>query len=197
MKAIHDPKIELISITTDAERIIEKAARRCYFGTEFEELPEGNLGEYLKKLMARNHLSVFEHAYATFDMRDVSRVFLAQISRHRIASMNVESQRYRDQSENDIVLPPDLYNSTFRQEVLDYAQQGKDLYTRMINSGIKKEDARYILLNGGTTSIIFTANFRELLHIMELREAPQAQREIRVGVTQMRAQLHVQCPDIF
>lgn len=201
MKIIREPKVTLVAITQDADRIIEKAARRCYFGPDFDALPEETLGQYLKKIRDRGHMSVFEHASVTFDIQDVSRVFLAQISRHRIASPSVESQRYRSQSEFDMVLPEayseeklgkDLYDG-----VLDFLEEGKELYDRLIAQGMLKEDARYILFNGGTTSMLFTVNFREMFHILDLRDHPKAQKETRITVQKMNQLLCEAYPVIF
>lgn len=197
MEIISSPIVKLVEYTPNAEQLIAKAAKRCYFGPEFENMNDTSLSSYLKKVKDRGHLSVFEHASATFDIQNVSRIFLAQHTRHRVASFSVESQRYRNQQEFDLVLPPDLVNSSFRNEIIEEMLRVKDLYSRMIESGIKKEDARYILPNGGTTSLIFTANFRELLHYLELREDPHAQLEIRVVAQTMRLLLKQIAPNVF
>ena len=201
MEIIREPKVELIAVTQDAERLIEKAARRCYFGPDFEALPGETLGEYLRKIKDRGHLSVFEHASVTFDIQNVSRVFLAQISRHRIASPSVESQRYRSQSEFDIVLPEAYSDEKIGKEllakVLGFICDGKKLYDELIAHGMLKEDARYILFNGGTTSMLFTVNFREMMHILDLRDHPKAQKETRVVVQEMARLLHAIYPSIF
>ena len=201
MRIVREPKVELLAITPGADRIIEKAARRCYFGPEFAKLPEETLGQYLQKIKDRGHMSVFEHASVTFDIQDVSRIFLAQISRHRLASPSVESQRYRSQSEFDLVLPPAINHEKLGDDlffkILSLADKGKEVYDELIALGVLKEDARYLLFGGGTTSMLFTSNFREMLHILDLRDKPEAQREIRIVVQMMQQLLHLEYPSIF
>jgi len=58
-------------------------------------------------------------------------------------------------------------------------EQSRETYRRLIEMGIRKEDARFILPNAVTSEIVFSANFRQLRHMLILRGDPHAQWEIR------------------
>jgi thymidylate synthase (FAD) len=72
-----------------------------------------------------------------------------------------------------------------------------EMYDGLVENGVKKEDARYILPNATTTNIVVTMNARELLHFIELRSSPRAQWEIRELAQDMLKQLKEVAPVIF
>lgn len=78
--------VELIGFTANAEYLCGTAAAECYQGK--------NIAKSLSVAMDGGHESVLEHAAFTFRVSGVSRVLLAQLTRHRIASYSVQSQRY-------------------------------------------------------------------------------------------------------
>ena len=83
--------VELIAITSDAEKIIEDAARTCYQSKAGEKHVVGDL---ISKLIKSGHHSVLEHAYATFRINGCSRSMTHQLVRHRLCSFSQQSQRY-------------------------------------------------------------------------------------------------------
>lgn len=110
----------------------------------------------------------------------VSRVLLAQLTRHRLASFSVQSQRYVNQANAFSTIPP-----TIKANPAAYAAVGMrfhqnfDLYDDLVNMGIPEEDARYVLHQGVCTALVMTMNIRELKHFLELRMCNRAQWEIR------------------
>ena len=77
--------VELISWPSmDPVTLVGKAAAKCYNGTNYDAS--------LRSAMSGGHLSVAEHAAFTFEISGVSRVLLAQLTRHRVASFSVNSQ---------------------------------------------------------------------------------------------------------
>lgn len=85
------PTVELEFITPDAYRVIERAGRTCYKSED--KITEESAEKFCKMIQTRNHMSVLEHASATFRIicdRGVSH----EIVRHRIASFSQESTRY-------------------------------------------------------------------------------------------------------
>ena len=90
--------VRLIAHTPDPEKVVAAAAKLCYSKADIDTIMDGLTDEkvtkFLNSLVERGHMSPFEHASFTFGIEDVSRSFLAQISRHRIASFSVQSQRY-------------------------------------------------------------------------------------------------------
>ena len=91
-------KVSLIAHTPDPEKTCALAARTCYSGLDMETLrsrvDEKDQADFLRRVVGSGHLSVLEHASFTFSIEGVSRALLAQVTRHRIASFSVQSQRY-------------------------------------------------------------------------------------------------------
>ena len=90
--------VQLLAHTPEPEKLITTAAKLCYSKTDacgiYEKLTEENVDKFIKMLADLGHESPLEHASFTFAIDGVSRSLLAQITRHRIASFSVQSQRY-------------------------------------------------------------------------------------------------------
>lgn len=152
----------------------------------------------LRGALRSGHDSVAEHAVFTFEIHGVSRVLLAQLTRHRIASFSVLSQRYVNQQDQEVIIPDSIKQNG---EMLDlYVSQVSRLrwiYDAMVEAGIPKEDARYILPQGTTTDLIMTMNARELAHFFSLRCCNRAQWEIREMADKMLSILSAEFPELF
>ena len=151
----------------------------------------------MRAAIRSGHDSVLEHASFTFKIEGVSRVLLAQLTRHRIASFTVLSQRYVDQQDQGCVMPESIVNSVFNSYFEEAVTKAYELYQTMVTTGIPKEDARYILPGGTTTDLIMTMNARELGHFFKLRCCNRAQREIRELADSMLRILRRQYPELF
>ena len=93
--------VALLQYTPAPADTIARAGRLCYSGSEIASLHDksrGTADEFVDKLLNLGHLSPIEHASFTFGVEGVSRALLAQITRHRIASFSVQSQRYVKQT---------------------------------------------------------------------------------------------------
>ena len=129
------------------------------------------------------HMSVFEHASVTVLVEGISRACMAQLTRHRLVSFCVESQRYCriDVDGHDwYVMPPAFPDDTeqtvyFPGAMYDAACE----YQEALASGIKPEDARYLLPEATKTNLVMTCNVRELFHLFDMRLDKSAQWEIR------------------
>jgi len=157
------------------------------------------------------HLSLLEHANFTFGIEGVSRSFLSQITRHRIASFSVQSQRYVSPDEGlngfDYVIPPTIlalgadaaaeYRSQMRTISGWYQAWQARLREGASDHTTVNEDARFVLPNAAATRLLVTMNARELLHFFELRACNRAQWEIR-GVAFMMMELaYREAPALF
>ena len=95
-------KVELLSHTPHPDEVVATGARMCYSSAGVEDLIRGvaekDQSKYLQRIVDMGHLSPIEHASFTFAVEGVSRALLAQITRHRIASFSVQSQRYVSQA---------------------------------------------------------------------------------------------------
>lgn len=118
-----------------------------------------------------------EFANATFEINGISISCQNQMVRHRHASFCVQSGRYVDQRKNDCVLPYELLAQYEGAE--DYVKEAKALYTKLVNNGVKREDARFLLPQGMMTNLCVNFNFRSLRHFLKLRLDKHAQAEIR------------------
>lgn len=132
----------------------------------------------LRGAMASGHESVAEHASFTFHIQDVSRVLLAQLTRHRIASFSVESQRYCG-IRPVWVVPETVKEAGFEEAYLAQCTNAYNLYNTMVSQGVLEEDARYVIPECAVCDLILTMNARELRHFFALRMCNRAQWEIR------------------
>lgn len=163
--------VELISYTPYASAVCCDAAAVC--------TASDNGYRSLQHSMESGHESVLEHAVFTFRIEGISRACLAQLTRHRLASFSVRSQRYVRIHGIDLVMPESIQNSEFETEAGSLLEDVMNLYQRMIESGIPAEDARYVTPQAVPTSLIMTMNARELRHFFSLRCCNRAQWEIR------------------
>ena len=183
--------VKLLKHTPEPEKTCALAARLCYSSVSIDELNTKLIPVKIKDLLARvissGHHSVLEHASFTFGIEGVSRALLAQLTRHRIASFSVQSQRYvKVKGELECVIPPAIKNK--KELLAEYKKEIeniKKIYDKMLANGVLAEDARYILPNAAATKIVLTMNVRELRHFFELRCCNRAQWEIRAMACQM------------
>ena len=168
-------KIELLYITPDADNLIESAGRTCY-----QSQKRGDPADFVRKIIKAGHLSVIEHASATFRVSGISRACSHQLVRHRLCSFSQQSQRYVSESGFDYVIPPAV--DTDNVSVAEYRDDMayiQSIYDKWVSKGLKKEDARFFLPNACSTEIVVSANFRQWRHLLEERLSPHAQWEIR------------------
>ena len=178
-------EVELLSYTPEPERAIAVAARLCYSPLDATKLKanftEEQACEFVEKLADLGHMSAFEHATFTFGVAGISRACTHQLVRHRLASYNQQSQRYVKFGEGlDVVIPPEISkNKDAVATFLSARYECYQAYKKLLDCGIKAEDARYILPNAASSNIVITMNARELLHFFSLRCCNRAQWEIR------------------
>jgi len=201
-------KAELIRYTADPETVVALAAKLCYSEDGVETLSQkistSDQSKFIVALKKMGHLSTFEHASFTFSLTGVSRALLAQITRHRIASFSVRSQRYVSQNKFNYIVPPaikDLGEAAVKKfaSQMDtiatwYTEWQKDLGGKGESSN---EDARFVLPNACETNMLVTMNARELLHFFNLRCCFRAQWEIRDIAWQMLSQVARIAPNLF
>lgn len=165
-------KVELVRYTPEPDLACGEAAAVC---TNFK----GNPLKALQGALNSGHESVAEHASFTFRVEGVSRVTMAQITRHRMASFSVQSQRYCG-ADMELIVPDSMnHHSELTHQMLEIAEAVSNLYDRAIELGVPEEDARYFTLQAGTTRMLLTMNARELRHFFSLRCCNRAQWEIR------------------
>ena len=182
-------KVTLLSFTPDAALLCGQASAVCTANRD----PMKSL----KAALNSGHDGVLEHVSFTFRIEGLSRAALAQLTRHRLASFDVESQRYVRMEDVKMVMPDSIAGSDFLQEAEALLNQSMDLYKRMVASGIPKEDARYVTTQAVETNLIVTMNARELRHFFALRCCNRAQWEIRGVADAMLAMCKRVAPELF
>lgn len=205
------PKVVLLDYTPDPEKVVALAAKLCYSDADIGDLKQGvdskDVSKFLQRLVSMSHLSPIEHASFTFGIEGVSRALLAQITRHRIASFSVKSQRYVSASGEETfnyVIPPAIealgeeYAAKFRAQ-MDEIQGWYSEWQTLLGGACEKsnEDARFVLPNAAETKMVVTMNARELMHFFRLRCCNRAQWEIREVAWQMLALVSEVAPMLF
>lgn len=195
--------VKLLRHTPEPEKTCAIAARLCYSSLSIDNISEKLNPETIKtllnKIISSGHLSVLEHASFTFAVEGVSRALLAQLTRHRIASFSVQSQRYVRFKDNlEFIVPPKIgKNKKLNADFIKLIENTKKFYDNMLEQEIPPEDARYILPQASATKIILTMNARELRHFFSLRCCNRAQWEIREMACRMLAQARRTAPQLF
>ena len=219
-------KVTLLAHTPFPEHTVASAAKLCYSPSTIDGIREGLTDEkaasFVEMLSEIGHESPIEHATFTFGIEGVSRAFLAQITRHRIASYSVKSQRYVKEGAFEFVTPPEiaedpeslaLYEESMRmaQEAYDklaetltekhkiaFMAEGKDEKTaERLASKKAIEDARFVLPNACETKMVVTMNARSLLNFFRHRCCHRAQWEIQDVANKMLALVCEVAPDMF
>lgn len=201
--------VKLIKHTLNPQEIVSLGAKLCYSKATVDTLSEKVLASdqtaFVEKIMDMGHESVLEHASFTFAIEGVSRALLAQITRHRVASFSVQSQRYVSYENGfGYIIPPSIaalgdgYVKTFENQMAQIHEWYKQWQIDLGNTGeSSNEDARFVLPNACETRMLVTMNARELLHFFELRMCERAQWEIRKLATEMWKLVYEVAPAIF
>ncbi|MDP4109132.1 MAG: FAD-dependent thymidylate synthase [Bacillota bacterium] len=219
-------QVSIISHTPEPEKIIAAAAKMCYSPAKAHDLlcdldPE-KIENYIKMLISLGHESTVEHVSFTFVVEGVSRSLLAQLTRHRIASFSVKSQRYVKEGSFEYVVPPEIkkipearevYIKTMQEDQAAYDVLSdlleKEHFERMLSEGMPEnkarsaaqkaaiEDARYVLPNACETQLMLTMNIRSLYNFFKLRCCSRAQWEIRELAEKMLRLCYEVSPVLF
>ncbi|MGN0971871.1 MAG: FAD-dependent thymidylate synthase [Aristaeellaceae bacterium] len=201
--------VALIRHTLSPEEIVALGARLCYSRATIDDLTKRvsakDQSDFVQKIMGMGHDSVLEHASFTFGVEGVSRVLLAQLTRHRLASFSVQSQRYVSYEQGfGYIVPPKI--AALGQDAADeYARQMDQMHQwycqwqeRLGAAGeSSNEDARFVLPGACETRLMMTMNVRELRHFFSLRMCSRAQWEIRALATEMHRLCMEIAPALF
>ena len=212
-------EVRLLEATEDPEELICTGARNDYsevfVGDQtFEETMADIDGDSLETkqetlighLLNHGHYGPFEHPQATFAVKGVSRSCMAQITRHRHVSFDVQSMRYVAFDDVDpaavregemVVVPPSATDPDWvgrnqktgqvdddttaeRDEIFrNTVADSVEAYQNLLDLGMPPEDARYVLPIGTEVNIVMSMNVRMLMHVADMRAAADAQWEIR------------------
>jgi thymidylate synthase (FAD) len=200
-------KVSLLTHTPEPEKIIATAAKLCYSSSTIDNLQEGlteeKVTKFIEMLISLGHESPVEHVTFTFGIEGISRACSHQLVRHRIASYSQKSQRYVNEIQFEYVTPPTIKNSDLAvQAAYETAMAQLNQSYKFLQGAIKadliekgidakaaekmaNEDARFVLPNACTTSIIVTMNIRSLFNFFAHRCCNRAQWEIQELANEM------------
>ena len=196
-------KVLLVAHTPDPDRLCAQAALVSKWPkgwSEFKDLWNDKTDlRHLIDAIEKGHVSVIEHASFTFSLEGISRSCSHQTVRHRLASHTMQSQRYVELLDPDIFVIPNtiLENEEARKLFTEQLKKQFAIYQTLINLGIPREDARFILPNATKTNIMVTMNARELLHFFALRCCERTQWELRTVAWEMLTLVKKKAPLIF
>lgn len=229
--------VQLLEATEHPERVICTAARNDYssafvgeqsFETTIETVDGETIEEKKRTLIGRllghGHYGPFEHAHATFAVKGISRSCMAQITRHRHVSFDIQSQRYVSFDDVDledvrsgemVVVPPSVGDADWigrnqqegavTDEVIRERERifkesivrSVEQYQRLLDLGLPPEDARFVLPIGSKVNMVMTLNVRMLMHVADMRAAADSQWEIRRMTEQVLDLAAEWCPLTF
>jgi thymidylate synthase (FAD) len=184
-------QVKLISVTPDAEKTMGYVARVS--NPANQENP--NVAGLLKYCVKHQHWSVFEQAFMTLEI-ETTRGIAAQILRHRSFTYQEFSQRYADSSllgdsiplfdlrrqdtknrQNSIDDIDDSVKKEFESKIRKHFDDSMVLYQSMLDMGIAKECARFVLPLATPTRIYMSGSCRSWIHYISLRSGHGTQKE--------------------
>ena len=182
--------VKLISVTPDAEKTMAFIARVSNPANQENE----NYSKLLAYCIKHNHWSVFEQSSMTLEI-ETTRGIAAQILRHRSFTFQEFSQRYADSSLLGDIPVPDLrrqdtknrqnsiddFSDDMKQDlwlkINDHFQASMELYKELLDKGVAKECARFVLPLATPTRLYMTGSVRSWIHYIDLRSAHGTQKE--------------------
>jgi thymidylate synthase (FAD) len=185
---------------------------------------EEKMETLIHHLLQHGHFGPFEHPHATFAIKGVSRSCMAQLTRHRHLSFDVQSMRYVAFDDVDpadvrdgemVVIPPSAEDPDWvgrnqktgdvseadverREEIFkDAIENAVESYQDLLELGMPPEDARFVLPIGTKVNIVMSMNVRMLMHVADLRAAADSQWEIREMTEEVLEFAAEWCPITF
>jgi thymidylate synthase (FAD) len=184
-------QVELLRATSDPLEILALAVDI----TQKKELIKRQISsKTIKAIIKMNHGSVFEHLVYTFIIKGASRSFLAQMTRHRIASYTSGSQHYQDYSQYGASVDSLLVTNKDMKEGITQAMEA---YKRMLASGVPAQEARQVLPNAMQNNLLITINARSLMNMLNLRLCNRNTQEIQIVAYKIRALVIKHCSDLW
>lgn len=193
-------EVQLIQYSPNPELLIAAAARLCYKDVGavdlINNLSRDDVTNLLDTVISSGHFSVLEHVTFTFGIDGISRILSHQIVRHRVGiALSQQSQRYTKLVHASYVAPKSIEsNMDLSQRFRELTETCIALYYEMQNSGIPKEDARFILPQAVTTRLVMTVNMRQLINMYSSDACFRSQWEMRQLMTCLKREIRKVSP---
>ncbi len=185
-----------------AEEMIATSAAICY------DSPKKNLG-MIAKMKEHKHLATFRFGFAVIKIEDISSITAVQTLRTSFADMIDsdshlwESQRYVNQANRKFIVPPcdylddELDEMAVKSVFLDMNHKSKQAYNKLLDLGVRKEDARYAFTRAITTDLYIAGNMQMWAQFLKLRTDEHAQWEVRAMANEIALVLEDKFPRIM
>lgn len=202
-------QLTTLSKTPNPADVIVQASRNDYdsewVGTKnidqlIEESGSDTKREFIHRIMDRGHFGVLEHPSITLSFEGVSRVCMAQATRHRHQSFDVQSLRYVDLTDDSkhldelFYFPDELSNDPIFKHSI---RRSWENYRELVKAGASKEQARRILPLSTKVNMVMSGNMRSMLHFLDLRLSADVQPETIDYAELVAEELASWCPIVF
>lgn len=199
----------ILAFTPEPERICASAARISSTkgaATEiYDNTDRTNIGSLIQKVVALGHVTITEHAVFNIAFENVSAFYEQFLIEFRLAAYTIKSRRYVDYSEMGGLMPVlrmedgSVADASFGERFDTLSRELFADYHALLEAGVPKEDARFVLPYCLRSHIYCTVNARELLHILysSLHGRGAAYPEIKMIGESLLAQASEILPDVF
>lgn len=192
------PVVSILSVNDDMLKQMYIAARNCYYPGDVRYLEDfkSNGINLLKKIYSKGHLSIFEQSFIQYYLKNVSRSFMAQLTRHRVGwSFAIQSQHYQMMKDFNYKLP-EILPADMEQRYYSLMSAVNNFYNDMISKNIPRHIAREVLPNSCAVNIVTSTNLRALFHFFDLRCGNENTLEMRLVANSMKDKLFEKYPDL-
>lgn len=155
-------QVKLLWRTPGPLAIVSEVASQAMF----KEPTISRSEELISYLYSAGHRSVFEHVSMSLRLENVSRSFMAQITRHRMASYMCSSQHYQDYTHWSYRHEYAFDERSYATDAIKFSQTA---YNQLLRDGVERSIARQVLPEAMLVNMYITANAREWAHIFNLR----------------------------
>ncbi len=179
-------------------KMIEYAGRNCY--RTHDKITDYSYDGFIRRLIARGHEAPLEFGNMTVELY-TSRAVLAEITRHRLASYCVESQRYvKENKDGDVhFIKPEWFDLKEERTKIwsKQMQSAEDQYNELLDKECNAQEAREVLPNSTACTIVMSANLREWRTIFKLRADRAAYPQMRSLMIMLFEKAHEMYPCVF
>lgn len=189
-----------------ADHLAEIAGRQSYNSWSRPNAATASNRDYLANIIRQRHESVLAHSHWTFRFTGISRNLTLELIRSRWWSFSQRSQRYVDEVDNDIVIPPlyaddlgasELVRRVHREAVCRYEQLVDQYIAQGVSRKSAREAARSVLPGGVSTELLASANSRAVRDFLRQRWSKHADAEIRELAGEVLSVVRDHAPNTF
>ena len=193
IKSYEDMSVEFISSTDNPAGLVGLALNLT-MKSDPDALVNAISDDLAQFLVDAEHTSPLEHVGYTFLIQNVSRSFLAQITRQRTFKPTSGSQHYQNYSDYPVVVHKSLVDDP---DVLRAVDESTEAYARLIAKGVPPEEARQVLPNACAVNYLVTCDARNLWFFLRQRSCNRNVTEMRIFASRVLSLVQPHFPQLF